>query len=98
MPNLLPASAQKVQDAFNAQAVESKVIEMASTTRIAAEAAAALGCAVAQIAKSLVFRTHPPRAFILPLAGGTNRVDENGCDFQKAASGLTTMLRPLSER
>lgn len=76
MPNLLPPSAQKVQDAFRAQGVESEVIEMASTTRTAAEAAAALGCAVAQIAKSLVFRTRQGHDPVLVIASGANRVDE----------------------
>ncbi len=73
---MLPASAQKVQDAFNAHGVDSKVIEMASTTRTAAEAAAALGCGVAQIAKSLVFRTRQGHVPVLVIASGTNRVDE----------------------
>ncbi|MGB9879954.1 MAG: YbaK/EbsC family protein, partial [Anaerolineae bacterium] len=46
------------------------------STRTAAEAAQAVGCAVGQIVKSLVFRgkeTHKP---ILVLASGANRVDE----------------------
>jgi prolyl-tRNA editing enzyme YbaK/EbsC (Cys-tRNA(Pro) deacylase) len=42
-------------------------------TRSAAEAAAAVGCAVAAIAKSIVFRAGPRP--VLVIAGGANRVD-----------------------
>ena len=44
-------------------------------TRTAADAAAAIGCDVAQIVKSLVFRTRSGGA-LLVLASGGNRVDE----------------------
>ena len=44
-------------------------------TRTAAEAAAAIGCDVAQIVKSLVFRKRSGDA-LLVLASGRNRVDE----------------------
>lgn len=44
-------------------------------TRTAADAAAAIGCDVAQIVKSLVFRTRSGDA-LLVLASGRNRVDE----------------------
>jgi prolyl-tRNA editing enzyme YbaK/EbsC (Cys-tRNA(Pro) deacylase) len=43
-------------------------------TRTVAEAAAAVGCKEAQIAKSLVFRTTSDRS-VLVVASGTNRVD-----------------------
>ena len=44
-------------------------------TRTAADAAAAIGCDVAQIVKSLVFRTRSGGA-LLVLTSGRNRVDE----------------------
>ena len=44
-------------------------------TRTAADAAAAIGCDVAQIVKSLVFRKHSGGA-LLVLTSGRNRVDE----------------------
>lgn len=43
-------------------------------TRTAADAAAAIGCTVAQIAKSIVFRAGD--APVLVIASGANRVDE----------------------
>ena len=48
------ASALKVQAALGPAY---QVLEFDASTRTAAEAAAAIGCTVAQIAKSLVFRT-----------------------------------------
>jgi prolyl-tRNA editing enzyme YbaK/EbsC (Cys-tRNA(Pro) deacylase) len=51
------------------------VLEFDESTRTAEDAAAAIGCTVAQIAKSLVFRTGSGRA-VLVVASGANRVDE----------------------
>lgn len=72
----LNASAQKVQDALDARGyAHCRVVEMPDSTRTAAEAAAAIGCTVAQIAKSLVFRGADSGAPVLVIASGTNRVD-----------------------
>lgn len=54
---------------------EYRVLEFEESTRTAADAAAAIGCGVAQIAKSLVFRTAAGRP-VLVVASGVNRVDE----------------------
>ena len=48
---------------------------LADSARTAAQAAAALGCEVAQIAKSLVFAAAGGRG-VLVIASGINRVDE----------------------
>jgi prolyl-tRNA editing enzyme YbaK/EbsC (Cys-tRNA(Pro) deacylase) len=55
-----------------------QVVTLADSARTAAEAAAALGCEVAQIAKSLIFATSgdPPGGGVLVIASGANRVDE----------------------
>ncbi len=53
-----------------------KVLEFDAGTRTAADAAAAIGCAVAQIAKSLIFRTRDTNRIVLVVASGPNRVDE----------------------
>jgi prolyl-tRNA editing enzyme YbaK/EbsC (Cys-tRNA(Pro) deacylase) len=76
MPDMLSSSAQKVQDALGAFEVNCRVVEMPATTRTAKEAAAAIGCTVGQIAKSIVFRTVAGRIPILVIASGTNRVNE----------------------
>ncbi|MFZ9447682.1 MAG: YbaK/EbsC family protein, partial [Alphaproteobacteria bacterium] len=52
-----------------------EVRELPDSTRSSAEAAAALGCSVAQIAKSVVFRSGSGRP-VLVVASGANRVDE----------------------
>ena len=52
------------------------VLEFEATTRTAADAAAAIGCTVGQIAKSLIFRTADSRRPVLVVASGVNRVDE----------------------
>jgi prolyl-tRNA editing enzyme YbaK/EbsC (Cys-tRNA(Pro) deacylase) len=74
--NLSP-SAQKVQDALAAHGLELQVIELPASTRTAAEAAAAIGCQVAQIAKSIIFATRNTQQAILIIASGTNRVNES---------------------
>ena len=50
--------------------------EFSETTRTSAEAAAAIGCTVAQIAKSVVFRAVGLNRAVLVMASGANRVDE----------------------
>ncbi|HSV20099.1 MAG TPA: YbaK/EbsC family protein [Casimicrobiaceae bacterium] len=74
-PPPLSPSAQRVQDALDAAGVASRVVEYAEPGRTSAEAAAVIGCAVAQIAKSLVFRAASGRP-VLVIASGANRVDE----------------------
>jgi prolyl-tRNA editing enzyme YbaK/EbsC (Cys-tRNA(Pro) deacylase) len=76
MERSLSASAQKVQDALAAAGFDNTVVELPATTRSAAEAAAAIGCAVAQIVKSLIFRASQSDRPILVVASGANRVDE----------------------
>jgi prolyl-tRNA editing enzyme YbaK/EbsC (Cys-tRNA(Pro) deacylase) len=50
---------------------------MPASTRTAADAAAACGCNVGQIVKSLIFNGKITKAPYLILASGANRVDEN---------------------
>lgn len=76
MSNTLKPSAQRVQDMLTAQGFTNQVIELADSTRTSAEAAAAVGCEVAQIAKSLVFKGAASHHAILIIASGANRVHE----------------------
>jgi prolyl-tRNA editing enzyme YbaK/EbsC (Cys-tRNA(Pro) deacylase) len=50
-------------------------VEHNQSTRTSAEAADAIGCTVAQIAKSLVFSTHNSHKAVLVIASGINRVN-----------------------
>lgn len=52
----LGASAAKVQAALEARGFAFEVQALGQSTRTTAEAAAAIGCEVAQIAKSILFR------------------------------------------
>ena len=72
----LPASAARVQQALADAGFANQVIALDRPTRTAADAAAALGCTVAQIAKSLVFRRATDGEPILVIASGAGRVDE----------------------
>ena len=67
------ASALKVQAALGPGYA---VLEFDASTRTAAEAAAAIGCSVAEIAKSLVFRAEPSGRAVLAIVSGVDRVDE----------------------
>ena len=72
----LPAAAQRVQDHLAAIDPALTVQVMPDSTRTAEEAAAACGCTVAQIAKSIIFRGKQSDRPILVIASGVNRVDE----------------------
>ncbi|HZT18157.1 MAG TPA: YbaK/EbsC family protein [Dongiaceae bacterium] len=74
-----PAAA-RVQSLLRAAGLEAEVVEFAETTRTSAEAAAQIGCAVAQIAKSLVFRAKATGRPVLVIASGANRVDEKAVE------------------
>jgi prolyl-tRNA editing enzyme YbaK/EbsC (Cys-tRNA(Pro) deacylase) len=71
----LKPSAQRVQDALAARGLPIEVVELTATARSAAEAAAAVGCEVGAIAKSLVFRGRTSGRGLLVIASGANRVD-----------------------
>jgi prolyl-tRNA editing enzyme YbaK/EbsC (Cys-tRNA(Pro) deacylase) len=71
----LSTAAQRIQDLILARGLPHQVMEFAQITRSAADAALAIGCTVAQIAKSIVFKT-AGGAPVLVIASGPNRVDE----------------------
>jgi prolyl-tRNA editing enzyme YbaK/EbsC (Cys-tRNA(Pro) deacylase) len=56
--------------------VDSGVVEFEQATRTSAEAAAAIGCEVAEIAKSIVFRGAESGQAVVVVASGSNRVSE----------------------
>jgi prolyl-tRNA editing enzyme YbaK/EbsC (Cys-tRNA(Pro) deacylase) len=72
----LQPSARKVQEALAAAGFSNPVVELPDSARSAAEAAAAVGCDVAQIVKSLVFRGRDTGRAVLVVASGGHRVDE----------------------
>jgi len=76
MTNGLKPSAQKVQDVLNDRGFTNQIVELPDSTRTSVEAATAIGCTVAQIAKSLIFQGKESRSAILVIASGVNRVNE----------------------
>ena len=76
MSSPLKGSAQRVQAALDAHGLAAEVREFPASTRTSAEAAAAIGCTVGQIAKSLVFRARESDRAVMVIASGANRVDE----------------------
>jgi prolyl-tRNA editing enzyme YbaK/EbsC (Cys-tRNA(Pro) deacylase) len=64
--------AQLLRDA----GVQAQVVEFDQPTRTSAEAAAALGCEVAEIAKSIVLRGAQSGRAVIVVASGANRVSE----------------------
>jgi prolyl-tRNA editing enzyme YbaK/EbsC (Cys-tRNA(Pro) deacylase) len=72
----LPPSAERVRQALRERGLAADIRQFDAATRTAADAAAAIGCSVAQIAKSLVFRATPSDRPVLVVASGVNRVDE----------------------
>ncbi len=53
-----------------------RVVEFEQSTKTSADAAAAVGCTVAQIAKSIMLKTVKDQKPVLVIASGINRVDE----------------------
>jgi prolyl-tRNA editing enzyme YbaK/EbsC (Cys-tRNA(Pro) deacylase) len=68
-------SLERVRAALAAAGLDLRVIEMSESTRTAAEAAAAAGCEIDQIAKSILFRGETSGALRLFITAGGNRVD-----------------------
>lgn len=73
--NRLKESAQRVQQKLLELGYANEVIELPDSTRTAQEAADAIGCEVAQIAKSILFRLPDDRPLLVVASGG-NRVNE----------------------
>lgn len=72
----LSPSAARVQALLDGIGLGHRVVEHEGSTRTSEDAANAVGCAVAQIAKSLIFRTKETGRPVVVVASGANRVDE----------------------
>ena len=90
---------ERVRAALEALGLDCEVLTLPSSTRTAAEAAAAVGCSVGEIAKSLVFRAGE-RA-VVAILSGDHRLDTGklgaalgeavsraDADFVRAATGF----------
>jgi prolyl-tRNA editing enzyme YbaK/EbsC (Cys-tRNA(Pro) deacylase) len=70
-------TALRTQSLLAEAGVATQVVEFEQPTRTSAEAAAAVGCSVAEIAKSVVFRAKPSGQAVVVVASGENRVCED---------------------
>jgi prolyl-tRNA editing enzyme YbaK/EbsC (Cys-tRNA(Pro) deacylase) len=90
----------RVREALAGAGLPDSIIVMPAATHTAQAAAAALGCEVGEIAKSIIFRAESGRA-VLVITSGKNRVDEKkvaallsekiskaDADFVRAATGF----------
>ena len=69
------SSVRRVEEALRGLGLDAEIREFPAGTRTAEDAAAAIGCTVGQIVKSLVFRTAQTQRPVLVIASGANRVD-----------------------
>ena len=94
-------SVARVREALARFGLEAEIREFDASTRTSADAAAAIGCQVAQIAKSVIFRAKGGNQPVLVIASGVNRIDEKkleaalgdkigraDADFVRAATGF----------
>lgn len=94
-------TALRIQQLLIAANVPGAVVEFEQPTRTSAEAAAAIGCSVAEIAKSVVFRAQASDSAVIVVASGDNRVSEEkaarlvgeklgraNADFVRSATGF----------
>lgn len=68
-------SVKRVQAALDAAGADATIVAMQNGTRTAEAAAAAVGCTVDQIAKSIIFRGNDSDEVLLFITAGGNRVD-----------------------
>jgi len=97
----LPPAVKRVAEAAHSRDLAITIRLMPATTRTAEDAAAACGCAVGQIVKSLIFKGKESSPAILLLVSGANRVNEDAlaarlgeaivrpdADFVRAVTGF----------
>jgi len=68
-------SVERVRQALAGFGLKAEIKHFDASTRTSADAAAAIGCTVEQIAKSVIFRAVKSDQAVLVMASGSNRVD-----------------------
>jgi prolyl-tRNA editing enzyme YbaK/EbsC (Cys-tRNA(Pro) deacylase) len=72
---LTSPSVERVRQALERAGLDAHIVELPGAARTAKAAAQFLGCAVAQIANSLVFRAEASDSALLVMSSGARRVD-----------------------
>jgi len=83
----LPEGVQRVARALQEQGHAHAPVMLSDAARTAQQAADALGVAVGQIAKSIIFRRKADDAAVLVIASGDRRVDEKKVDALVGKTG-----------
>ena len=83
LQSVLPDTVARVADLLVILGHSEKIVMLPESGKTSAEAASGLGCQVAEIAKSIVFRRLADDMPVMVIASGVNRVDE------KKVSALT---------
>ena len=73
---ILPESVQGVAALLQSLGYQLPILMLPDSGKTSAEAAAGIGCSIAEIAKSIVFRRLSDNAAVMVVASGKNRVDE----------------------
>lgn len=73
---ILPESVQAVATLLQTLGYQLPILMLPDSGKTSAEAAAGIGCSIAEIAKSIVFRRLSDNAAVMVVASGKNRVDE----------------------
>lgn len=73
---ILPESVQRVAAMLDAMQHDKAIVMLPESGKSSAEAAQSLGCDVAEIAKSIVFRRLADDVAVMVIASGADRVDE----------------------
>lgn len=73
---ILPDTARRVAALLQAIGHDQPIVMLPDSGKTSAEAALGLGCTIAEIAKSIVFRRLSDDAAVMVIASGINRVDE----------------------
>jgi prolyl-tRNA editing enzyme YbaK/EbsC (Cys-tRNA(Pro) deacylase) len=68
-------SVERVRQALESAGIDARIVELPGAARTAKAAADFLGCQVAQIANSLVFRAQASDSAVLVMSSGAQRVD-----------------------
>jgi len=74
--SLARTSRTRVEDALARLGITGEIVQTDESARTSVEAATAIGCEVAQIAKSIVFRGKHSDRCVLVIASGADRIDE----------------------
>lgn len=91
---ILSPEALRVQKALDEFGLPLVVLELPDSTRTSQEAAAAIGCELGQIAKSMVFENRDSGEVILVIASGGNRVEVEQLQEIAVAPGQESCAQP----